>query len=185
MDDTRGVYSLADLLGNFPDSREAVALIGAALRIAGVPVAEGEDDGRRVAILELLQGSTSTVRTRVCVLAGVLAELAATLRSFALEVKAEQNDPDISSGDAVVTPDGWLVVTMAGKEIGRVPYDPRREGDDVALSESMLREFVRLHGRGDLEVADFKAQLPKAGKRGVVAIMRDDPSADDTGPPVA
>ncbi len=178
--DNRGVYSLEDVLGNFPNSREAVALIAAALRIAGTPVDDGDDDGRRDAIGELMETVSPAVRTRVCVLAGVLGELSRAIRSVAIETKARLADPDISSGDAIVTPDGWLVVTMDGKEIGRVPYDPhRQDGTEAELSRDILREYVRMHGRGDLEVANLATPLPKPGARTVIAIVDD---ADDLAP---
>lgn len=178
MDDSRGVYSLDDVLGNFPDSREAVALIGAALRIGGTPLAADASDGREEAIAELFRNVSPAVRSRAVVLAGVFSEIANTVRDIGIVSKVEAEDPDMHAGEAEVTEDGWLVVSVSGKEIARVPFDPRRtDGFEQKLTADILAEHFRLHVRGQLEIDTVKKGFPAPGRRTVVAVLPEKPDA--------
>lgn len=166
------------LAGFFPDSAEAVALVSKAIAISGQPVAEGDDDARTDAIREMLGAATPAVRTRVVVISEVLRELAGVVRMLAIEAKNDQGDPDISEGHAEVTEDGWLIVSMGDKEIGRVPFNPRRrDGTESKLASDILAEYVRLHGLGKLD-ADSVTKLPVAGRRNIVAVVHDEPEPD-------
>lgn len=175
---TEDTRTPADVLADFfPESAEAVALLLQCVRIGGQPVAEGEDDGRLDAIRDLLDATTAPIRTRVVVIAEVLRELAGTVRMAALQAKADAGDADVSEGHAEVTPDGWLVVYMGEKEIGRVPFNPRRQdGTENKLATDIIAEYVRLHVNGALESANV-TKLPAPGRRTSVAVI-DDKTAD-------
>lgn len=168
----------ADVLVDFfPESAAAVALLLQCVRIGGQPIAEGDDDNRLDAIRDLLDASTSPIRTRVVIIAEVLRELAGSVRMAALQSKADNADPDVSEGTAEVTPDGWLVVHMGEKEIARIPFNPRRQdGTENKLATDIIAEYVRLHVNGGIEAANV-TKLPTPGRRTSVAVL-DDAAAD-------
>jgi hypothetical protein len=107
---------------------------------------EGQEDYRPTAIEEAVREARPEVRTRAAQLATALVPILVRCRSTILAVKSEEQDADVTHGDAEVLPDGWLLVKMAGEVIGRVPFNPERGMEDAGrMAEEILAEHVRLH----------------------------------------
>jgi hypothetical protein len=148
--------TIDEALERFPDSSEAVDLIATCLKLALASVPDEAEDTRHERIRAAIAGVSSDVRTRAGVVCTVLSRVAGELKGLVLVVKDEQGDADILAGDAVILPEGWLVVMMAGTEIARVPFDPRRpdaEGVASDLANQMLTEYVTLHVQGKAAAA--------------------------------
>lgn len=167
------------LRGFFPESAEAVNLVLRAIAIAGAPVPDGEDDAREQAIYDMM-GSEATpqIRTRVAVITETLRELCGTIRAATMSAKSDSGDPDLTEGHAEVTEDGYLVVSVGDKEIGRVPFDPRRtDGTETKLANDMLAEWTRLNIAGRLEARNIAEGRSAPGRKTVVHVVADEPAA--------
>jgi hypothetical protein len=110
-------------------------------------------DPRAADIEDVVRRAAPAVRTRAAQLATALLPIVTRCRSLILAIKSEAEDADVTHGDAEILPDGWLVVTMGGEQVGRVPYNPDRGQEDAArMAEEMLTEHVRLHVMRSTEV---------------------------------
>lgn len=165
----------ADFLAAFPESAEAVQLVADVLKISLDVPAEGAVDLRHERIRRVIAGTSSASRTRAGVICRVLERVSTEVRGLILTIKDELNDPDIRAGDAVILPEGWLVVMMGGAEIGRVPFNPRRpnaEADASQLAEQMLAEYVSTHLQGAAEVDATIGDTLEATDTGPLATVR-------------
>ena len=146
--------TLDDALQRFPDSAAAVALVATILRVSIEPVPEFEEDTRHDRIRAAILEASSEARTRAMVVCTALARIASECRTLTLTIKDEAGDPDVTAGKATVSPDGWLVVEMQGKEVARMPFNPDRPAEEAEkLTADLLAEYVVLHPQGEVEVS--------------------------------
>lgn len=164
------------LRGFFPESADAVNLVLRAIAIAGTPVPDGEHDGREQAIYDMMGSeATSEIRTRAVVISETLRELCGTIRAAIMSAKSDSGDADLTQGHAEVTEDGFLVVRVGEKEIGRVPFDPRRtDGTETKLANDMLAEWTRLHVAGRLEARNVADGGAVPGRKTVVHVVAEE-----------
>lgn len=165
--DTSTGATIDDILAGLPGSRDAVNLFAAVLRIMTEGVDDGDADTRPDRIQTALEQATSEGRTRALVLCTTIGRLCDQLYNLTLQVKGDRGDLDVLAASAIVTPDGWLLVTLDGVDVARLPFGPERDGLTAQrMADDLLHEYVSLHIGGGVEAIAFTGDV-LAGRREV------------------